>query len=64
LDRYTGIATHRNEPEVIRAAADVGILDVVLISYNFMQANKVEIEDAISYAAKALRPFLSVTVIL
>jgi len=53
LTRYTGIATHRNEPEAIRAAADVGIHDVIMISYNFMKTNKEEIEDSISYAAKA-----------
>jgi predicted aldo/keto reductase-like oxidoreductase len=51
LARYTGIATHTNEPEAIRAAADVGIHDIVMTSYNFMMKNRTELEDAVSYAA-------------
>jgi predicted aldo/keto reductase-like oxidoreductase len=53
LVRYSGISTHRNEPEAIRAAADVGIHDILMTSYNFMKTNKEELEDAINYAAKA-----------
>ena len=53
LAKYTGIATHRNEPEAIRAAVDVGFHDVIMISYNFLKTNREEIEDAIRYAADA-----------
>jgi predicted aldo/keto reductase-like oxidoreductase len=53
LARYTGIATHKDEPEAIRAAVDVGIHDVVMTSYNFMKTNRDELEDAIRYADEA-----------
>ena len=48
--RFIGITTHRNEPETIRAAADTGVWDVVLTSYNFMQKHKEDMDDAIDYA--------------
>ncbi len=50
IARFTGIATHRYEPEAIRAAADSGIHDVVMTSYNFMKDNCKELDEAISYA--------------
>ncbi len=53
LARYTGIATHRNEPEAIRAGADVGIHDIIMTNYNFLKANRDELEEAIQYAAGA-----------
>jgi predicted aldo/keto reductase-like oxidoreductase len=53
LAKYTGIATHRNEPEAIRAAVDVGIHDVIMTSYNFRKTNNEDLEDAIKYAADA-----------
>jgi len=51
--RHLGISTHRNEPEVIRAAAESKIYDVVLTAYNFRQPHVAEVESAIAYAAKA-----------
>ncbi|HLP58594.1 MAG TPA: aldo/keto reductase [Candidatus Deferrimicrobium sp.] len=51
--RFIGVSTHRNEPEVIRAAADSKVYDVVLTSYNFKQLNLADVEAAIAYAAKA-----------
>ena len=51
--RFIGVTTHRNEPEVIRAAADSKIYEVVLTSYNFRQKHVKEVEAAIDYAAKA-----------
>ncbi len=48
--RYLGIATHSFEPEAIRAAADVGIYDVVMTAYNFRKNNIAEIDEAIAYA--------------
>ncbi len=49
--RYLGVATHSFEPEAIRAAADVGIYDVVMTAYNFKKNNVAEINEAIEYAA-------------
>ncbi len=53
LTRYTGIATHRYEPEAIRAAVDSGMHDVIMTSYNFLKTNREELDDAIRYAAEA-----------
>jgi predicted aldo/keto reductase-like oxidoreductase len=51
--RFTGIATHGNEPAVIRAVAQSGFWDVVLTSYNFRQAHRDEVRAAIGEAAAA-----------
>lgn len=51
--RFLGVSTHQNEPEVIRAAVDNKIYDVVLTSYNFLQPHIKEMNKAIDYAAKA-----------
>ena len=48
---FIGVSTHRNQPEVIRAAADAGIYDCVLTAYNFAQKNAEEMNSAIRYAA-------------
>lgn len=49
--RFIGVTTHTSEPEVIRSAADTGLWDVVLTSYNFMQQHKEEVKQAIQHAA-------------
>lgn len=49
--RFIGVTTHTSEPEVIRAAADAGIWDVILTTYNFMQDQKEQTRAAIQYAA-------------
>jgi predicted aldo/keto reductase-like oxidoreductase len=49
--RFLGVSTHRDEPNVIRAAVDAGIYDVVLTSYNYLQDHKDAVGDAIAYAA-------------
>ncbi|MEN8152934.1 MAG: aldo/keto reductase [Acidobacteriota bacterium] len=49
--KFIGVSTHKNEPEVIRAAADSGVHDVVLTAYNFLQPHIKEIDDAVNYAA-------------
>jgi uncharacterized protein len=51
--RFAGIATHRNEPAVIRAAAKSGIWDVVLTAFNFRQSHREEVRAAIHEAAEA-----------
>jgi predicted aldo/keto reductase-like oxidoreductase len=50
--RFIGCTTHKNEPDVIRAAVDTGIYDVVQTAYNTMQKNKEEVKRAIRYAAE------------
>ncbi len=51
--RFVGVATHRNEPEVIRAAIDSKFYEVVLTSYNFRQKHYAEMRKAIAKAAGA-----------
>lgn len=51
--RHVGMSTHRNEPEVIQAAIDSGIYEVVLTSINFKQDHYVRLKAAIANAAKA-----------
>ncbi|MBU1207036.1 MAG: aldo/keto reductase [Proteobacteria bacterium] len=51
--RFIGITTHRNEPEVIRAAIDSKVYDVVLTAYNFRQQHGPEVKKAIAQAAEA-----------
>lgn len=51
--RFTGIATHRNEPAVIRAAVRSGFWDVVLTAYNFRQSHRAEVRAALQEAAAA-----------
>jgi len=51
--RFVGVTTHSNEPEVIRAAAESGFHDVVITAYNFRQAHREQVREAIAAAAKA-----------
>jgi len=50
--RFVGIASHGGTEEALKAAADAGIYDVAMISYNFKIANKTSLDEAISYAVK------------
>jgi predicted aldo/keto reductase-like oxidoreductase len=49
--RFLSVSTHKFEPEAIRAAADAGIFDMVMTSYNFRKMNLSELNEAIDYAA-------------
>jgi uncharacterized protein len=51
--RFLAVSTHRNEPEVIQAAIDSEIYDVVLTAYNFKQDHSEKVGKAIEKAAKA-----------
>jgi len=51
--QFTGIATHRNEPAVIRAAVKSGFWDVVLTAFNFRQSHREDVRGAIHEAADA-----------
>ncbi len=51
--RHVGVSTHRNEPEVIRAAVRSGVYEVVLTSVNFKQDHYPEVKKAIAEATAA-----------
>ncbi|MCP5105676.1 MAG: oxidoreductase [bacterium] len=50
--RFIGVSTHINEPEVIRAAVESHVYDIVMTAYNFRQPHKEEVKKAIGEAAK------------
>ncbi|HXX65441.1 MAG TPA: aldo/keto reductase [Bacteroidota bacterium] len=49
--KHLGVSTHKNEPEVIRAALESGVFEVVLTSVNYKQDHYAEVKKAISEAA-------------
>jgi len=51
--RFIGVSTHRNEPEVIQAAIDSKVYDLVLTAYNFRQDHHESVGKAIENASKA-----------
>jgi predicted aldo/keto reductase-like oxidoreductase len=51
--RFLGISVHGYEPDIIRAAVDCGVYDVIMISYNFKQRHVAAIRNAIAQAAGA-----------
>ena len=51
--KHVGVSTHRNEPEVILAAVESGVYEVVLTSINFMQDHYEELKQAIAKANAA-----------
>jgi len=51
--KFVGLSTHQNEPEVLRAAADAKVYDVVLTAYNFRQTYLDDMHQALDYAVKA-----------
>ncbi len=51
--RFIGFSTHAHKPELIDAAIETGVYDVILLSYNFKLDNLKETEAAIERAAKA-----------
>jgi predicted aldo/keto reductase-like oxidoreductase len=51
--RFLGVSTHKNEPEVLRAAVESKLYDVVLTSYNFKQDHHIDVQKAIGEAAAA-----------
>ncbi len=50
--RFIGVSTHTNVAEVIRAAVDAEIYDVVEVAFNFWREDKEEVAKAIAYAHK------------
>lgn len=51
--RFVGVSTHKNEPEVIRAAVEAKVYDVVLTAYNFRQDHHLEVQKAMQEASAA-----------
>jgi len=51
--RFVGVSTHGNQPEVIQAAIDSKVYDVVLTGYNFTDNGRGEVREAVAKAAKA-----------
>ena len=51
--RFVGVSTHSNEPEVIRAAIQGKIYDVILSGYNFRKDYIKDLDAAIAEAAAA-----------
>ena len=51
--RFAGVSTHQNEPEVIHAAVDSRVYDVILTAYTFRQKHYAEVRGAIARAAQA-----------
>jgi predicted aldo/keto reductase-like oxidoreductase len=51
--KHVGVSTHRNEPDVIHAAIDSGVYEVVLTSINYKQEHFEKVKAAIAEAAKA-----------
>lgn len=53
LARFVGVSTHKNEPEVLRAAAVSNFYDVVLTAINFQQDHIKDVKAAVAEAASA-----------
>ncbi len=51
--KHVGTSTHKNEPEVIQAAIDSGVYEVVLTAINFRQDNYEEMKRVIAKASDA-----------
>jgi predicted aldo/keto reductase-like oxidoreductase len=51
--RFIGVTTHAGEPEVIRAAIEAGVYDVVLSAYNFRKDYLDDLRKAVAEAAQA-----------
>jgi uncharacterized protein len=49
--RFTGVSTHRNQAEVMRAAVESGIYEVILTAYNFRSRDADALEEAMAFAA-------------
>jgi len=51
--KHIGLSTHKNEPEVIEAAIQQGVHEVILTSYNFQQDHHEKMTRAIAKASEA-----------
>jgi hypothetical protein len=51
--KHLGVSTHKNEPEVIRAAIESGVYEIVLTAINFRQDHIADVKAAVAEAGKA-----------
>jgi predicted aldo/keto reductase-like oxidoreductase len=51
--RHVGFSTHKNEVEVIEAAIERGVHEVILTSYNFLQSHHKRMTEVIEKASRA-----------
>lgn len=51
--KFLALSMHANNPEVIDAAVETGVYDIILLSYNFKLENLAALEASIEKAAKA-----------
>ncbi len=51
--RFIGFSTHAHKPELLDAAVQAGVYDVILLSYNFQLKNLDETREAVRRAAEA-----------
>lgn len=51
--KHIGLSTHSNEVEVIEAAIEMGVHEVILTAYNFKQDHKEKLGEMIAKASKA-----------
>ncbi len=51
--RFVGVSTHKNEPEVLRAAIESNFYDIVLTAYNYRMEHFKEVKQAIAEASNA-----------
>lgn len=51
--KHLGISTHKNEPEILQAAIDSGVYEVVLTAYNFKQDHLPEMDRMLEKATNA-----------
>ena len=51
--RFIGVSTHRNQAEVMRAAVESGVYEVVLTAYNFRSRDAAALEEAMAFAASS-----------
>jgi aryl-alcohol dehydrogenase-like predicted oxidoreductase len=57
--KYVGLSTHSKQAEVIRAAIESGIHDVILVAYNFRMQDDKDLMDAIQEGAEAGLGFIA-----
>ncbi len=50
--RFIGVSVHQNVLEIIRATVDLGVADVMEVSYNYLDERKEDIRAANEYAAE------------
>ena len=50
--KFIGVSTHSNQAEVIMAAIETGVIDVVLLGYNFKNGKDTKLQEALEEGSK------------